>query len=105
MTTHVRETTRQAWAALQEGGGPPSVRQVYARVGGAYVTVVAECRVLRAETGGIRGPVPSVFPPGMPAALAAVVQEIRTNPTYAHNLQGAPGDYGEWRRRALGAAD
>jgi len=86
MAMQVREITRQAWEALRAAGEVPSVRKVYARVGGAYTTVVAECRVLRAETAQLL-PVPSVFSPGMRAALAAVVHEIRTNPTYAHNLK------------------
>lgn len=45
----VREETRHAWNALRVTDKVPSVRAVYAVVGGAYNTVCGECRVLRAE--------------------------------------------------------
>jgi hypothetical protein len=45
----VRTTTREAWQALIDEGKTPSVRSVYARVGGKYTRLVAECRLLRAE--------------------------------------------------------
>ena len=45
----VRPATRDAWQALLAAGKTPSVRTVYARVGGKYTRLVAECRCLRAE--------------------------------------------------------
>jgi hypothetical protein len=44
----IRPTTRQAWEALRAGGDVPSVRKMYARVGGSYNLLTAEMRALRA---------------------------------------------------------
>ena len=48
----VRPATREAWHALIAEGKAPSVRSVYARVGGKYTRLVTECRILRQEGNG-----------------------------------------------------
>ena len=56
----IRPTTRAAFEALCAAGDVPSVRKMYARVGGAYTRLVQEMRALRAERddGGPAVPLP-----------------------------------------------
>jgi hypothetical protein len=82
----VRAATREAWNALRAAGRMPSVRQVYVQVGGAYTTVAAECRVLRAATAPPR-PSPRVVPQGVQNALWGLCAAIREDPVFAHNLR------------------
>jgi hypothetical protein len=82
----VRAATREAWNALRAAGRMPSVRQVYVQVGGAYTTVAAECRVLRAATAP-PCPSPRVVPQGVQEALWALYEAIQQDPVFAHNLR------------------
>jgi hypothetical protein len=86
MANGVRAVTKQVWDELRAAGITPSVRQVYARVGGAYTTVAAECRALRAATGQ-PPPVSRALPPGVQAALWALYEAIQQNSIFAHNLR------------------
>ncbi len=43
---HIRPETREAWDALKGSGEAPSVRKVFAVVGGTYGRVADECRIL-----------------------------------------------------------
>ena len=52
----IRPTTRQAWEALRAGGDVPSVRKMYAQVGGSYNLLTAEVRALRAALADGRAP-------------------------------------------------
>jgi hypothetical protein len=100
----VRDTTRQAWDTLRHAGEIPSVRKVYAVVGGAYNTVTAECRALRLErvrlaaavctpeVPAARAPVPEAslvhWPtsPALRAAFADLRQELRQNRKFRQRM-------------------
>jgi Plasmid replication region DNA-binding N-term len=86
MANGVRAATKQVWDALRAAGRRPSVRQVYVQVGGAYTTVAAECRGLRAATAPPPAS-PRVLPQGVHAALWALYKAIQEDPIFAHNLR------------------
>jgi hypothetical protein len=86
MTPTVREATKQVWDALRAAGRMPSVREVNVQVGGAYTTVAAECRVLRAATAPPPAS-PRVLPQGVCEALWDLYEAIKQDQTFAHNLR------------------
>jgi hypothetical protein len=86
MANGVRAATKQVWDALRAAGRRPSVRQVYVQVGGAYTTVAAECRGLRAATAPPPAS-PRVLPQGVQNALWELYAAIRQDRVFAHNLR------------------
>ena len=72
----IRATTRQAFEVLRASGAIPSVRKVYAQIGGSYNFVAAEVHALRVEV------------TTCPAPSAPVASDVQETLSRADSLPG-----------------